>query len=134
MNRDLWFRNMRERQQLDKMYEDTAKKIDRSFEKNYQKWYTNTHVVLKQLLPDRLEEFMQLYRPDFKRKQIDRVGSHRTSGTSLSPAYIPPDSNRNVGSSGRETVPARGPTPSDGLRSDLEEGDQIGKSAARKST
>jgi hypothetical protein len=71
MSLDLTFRAMEEGQRLEKIYEEDAKRIKGSFETNYQKWYTDSHSVLNQLLPDRLEEFAHLYRPDPKRKRID---------------------------------------------------------------
>jgi len=37
----------------------------------YQKWYTEAHEVVRQILPNRLEEFERLYRIDEKRKRID---------------------------------------------------------------
>jgi hypothetical protein len=64
---------MQEEQRLEKKYEDAAKKINGSFERNYQRWYTESQAVLRQLLPDRLEELMDLYCPDPKRKKIDNV-------------------------------------------------------------
>ena len=51
--------------------EETTKKVKGSFEKNYQSWYTQACAVVKQLLPDRLPEFVQLYHGDGKRKVID---------------------------------------------------------------
>lgn len=41
-----------------------------SFEGSYQRWYTESRAVVKQLLPDRLEEFDQLYYGDGRRKGI----------------------------------------------------------------
>jgi hypothetical protein len=73
MSLDFLFRSMQEGGRLEKKYDEDAKKMKGSFEKNYQSWFTDSHVVLKQLLPDRLEEFTQLYRPDAKRKQVDGV-------------------------------------------------------------
>lgn len=37
----------------------------------YQKWYTEAHEVIRQILPNRLEEFERLYKGDQKRKKID---------------------------------------------------------------
>src|SRR6266508_2292403 len=58
---------------IEKKNEEAAKKIKVIFEKNYQRWYTESHYVIKQLLSDRLAEFTNLYQPDTKRKQIDGV-------------------------------------------------------------
>ena len=40
-------------------------------ESNYQQWYTECRAVIKQLLPDRLDEFDQLYKGDGHRKATD---------------------------------------------------------------
>lgn len=37
----------------------------------YQKWYTEAFEVIRQILPNRLEEFEKLYKGDQKRKKID---------------------------------------------------------------
>lgn len=42
-----------------------------SIESDYQQWYTEARLVMKQLLPDRLVEFEQLYIGNGKRKEID---------------------------------------------------------------
>src|SRR4051812_19149508 len=73
MNLDLTFRSMEEGNRLEAKYEETAKKIKGSFEKNYQRWHTDSYAVIKQILADRLNEFVDLYRPDAKRKQVDGV-------------------------------------------------------------
>ena len=39
----------------------------------YQRWYTESFVVIKQLLPDRLTEFERLYMEDRRRKEIDNT-------------------------------------------------------------
>ena len=44
-----------------------------SLEGSYQRWYTESSVVIKQLLPDRLTEFEYLYMGDGRRKQIDNT-------------------------------------------------------------
>lgn len=38
---------------------------------SYQRWYTEAHALLRQLAPDRLSEFEDLYKGDGKRKTID---------------------------------------------------------------
>jgi len=72
-------RSMRQDGKLEAKYEETTKTIERSFEKNYQKWYTESHAVIKQLLPDRLNEFVELYRPEPRRKE-GRRGDVSDSG------------------------------------------------------
>ena len=51
--------------------EDVAKKEEITLEKSYQRWYTESLLVIKQLLPDRLTEFQQLYRGDGRRDRFD---------------------------------------------------------------
>jgi hypothetical protein len=46
------------------------------FEREYQKWYTESSAVIKQLIPDRLKEFEQLYCGDGKRKSTDMTSYH----------------------------------------------------------
>lgn len=41
------------------------------FRDGYQRWYSEAHEVVKQILPSRLQEFEQLYKGDGKRKEID---------------------------------------------------------------
>jgi hypothetical protein len=43
------------------------------FLSKYQKWYSESYQVIKQLLPDRLDEFERLYKPENKRKTIDSI-------------------------------------------------------------
>ena len=42
-----------------------------NLEGNYQNWYTESCALIKQLLPDRLFEFEQLYKGDGRRREID---------------------------------------------------------------
>ena len=53
--------------------EDDAGEATVSLGASYQHWYTESSIVIKQLLPDRLTEFEQLYMGDGRRKQIDRT-------------------------------------------------------------
>jgi hypothetical protein len=41
-----------------------------SFRGHYQNWYTEAYAVLRQLLPERVEEFESYYKPDPKRKSM----------------------------------------------------------------
>ena len=68
---DLDYRHRAETNSFKKEDEAEAKRIHRSLEKNYQRWYTEACAVIKQLLPDRLNEFKQLYHGDGKRKKVD---------------------------------------------------------------
>ncbi len=46
------------------------KKTKGTFQRDYQKWYSESLSIMKQILPERLEEFTELYQPDRKRKEI----------------------------------------------------------------
>jgi hypothetical protein len=54
----------------EKMAEVEQLKVN--FEENYQCWYSQSLVLLKQLLPDRLPEFVSLYHGDGKHKKVYR--------------------------------------------------------------
>jgi hypothetical protein len=45
-----------------------AKSVKDKFEDNYQRWYTEAHAVIRQLIPDRLSEFEHLYKGDASRR------------------------------------------------------------------
>lgn len=60
--------------ELTKRYNDdklTAEGSEPTVENDYQRWYTEACLVMRQLLPDRLTEFEQLYKGDGKRKEIN---------------------------------------------------------------
>jgi hypothetical protein len=46
-------------------------KVQGSFRRNYQLWYTEALAVIRQIIPDRQVEFEHLYRGDGKRRNID---------------------------------------------------------------
>jgi hypothetical protein len=71
MELDLTCRALEKSGKLEAEHQETAKQLKGSFENKYQAWYTDSYAVLKQVLPDRLDEFAQLYRPDPKRKQVE---------------------------------------------------------------
>ncbi|MGA3172931.1 MAG: hypothetical protein ABSE25_00720 [Syntrophorhabdales bacterium] len=71
MQTDLHLRSLEEEGKLDKDLREVRKKIDRTFEKKYQHWYSETHALLRQLLPERITEFESLYLADPKRKTVD---------------------------------------------------------------
>ncbi len=50
---------------------DAATEMELDFDGKYQGWYTQSYAVIKQLLPDRLAEFEQLYKGDGRRKEIN---------------------------------------------------------------
>ncbi len=59
-----------QRKKLDKDEIAIIKKLNSFFEINYQGWYTEALAVIKLLIPDRLAEFVDLYKGDGKRKDI----------------------------------------------------------------
>jgi hypothetical protein len=73
MKLDLLYRAMQKENKLPPDKAEGAKKIFQSFERKYQGWYTEAHAVIKQLLPDRLAEFVALYQPDLKRKEVNAL-------------------------------------------------------------
>jgi hypothetical protein len=74
MELDLVFRASEEEGNRKKEHQEAKKKVYGSFEKNYQRWYTEAYAVLKQLLPERLGEFVAYYKPDPRRKNITVTG------------------------------------------------------------
>lgn len=76
MYNDLVFQAMKKGGKLEEKYMQAAEKVKGSFRGNYQKWYTEACAVLKQLVPDRLEEFVHLYHGDGKRKESDDETYH----------------------------------------------------------
>lgn len=51
-------------------FEDAAKKLRGTFEAQYQRWYSESLEVVRQLLPARQREFESLYKGEGRRKQI----------------------------------------------------------------
>jgi hypothetical protein len=68
MSLDLTFRDLAERKALKNEQRELAQQINRSFEKNYQRWYSEASSLIKQLMADRFSEFTYLYHGDNKRK------------------------------------------------------------------
>jgi len=60
MAADLSLRHQIKQGSLKKENEPIARKIEGTFESEYQRWYTEAVAVIKQLLPDRLAEFEHL--------------------------------------------------------------------------
>jgi len=71
MELDLTFRHLEEEGQLSDDDKKNFKKFKGAFEKHYQRWYTESSAVIKQLIPDRSAEFENLYKGDGKRKEIN---------------------------------------------------------------
>jgi hypothetical protein len=59
---------------IDPEQKEVAQRIQGSFERQYQRWYTEASAVIRQLIPGREAEFEQLYLGDGKRKSIDAAG------------------------------------------------------------
>ncbi len=70
---DLELRHFDSEGKIPKEHKQAVKKIENTFEREYQRWYLEAFAVLKQLAPDRLAEFEILYKGDGKRKAVDVV-------------------------------------------------------------
>lgn len=71
MDVDLLLRHKSDVGKLDNKQKKIAKGLEGAFEKEYQRWYTESSAVIRQLIPDRLNEFEELYRGNGKRKGIE---------------------------------------------------------------
>lgn len=71
MSDDLSLRRPAQGKTLTPELADLKKKLDGAFEREYQRWYTEASAVVRQIIPDRLTEFQQLYRSEPKRKSVD---------------------------------------------------------------
>jgi hypothetical protein len=67
---DLHFRNLEDEGKLKKEEKAEAKELYMTFDINYQQWFTEANAVIRQLIPDRLQEFQDLYKGDSKRKAL----------------------------------------------------------------
>jgi hypothetical protein len=56
---------------IDAQQKEIAEKIHGSFERQYQRWYTEAQATVGQLIPGRAAEFERLYLGDGKRRTID---------------------------------------------------------------
>lgn len=56
---------------LNKDLKETKKKIKKSLENSYQRWYSEATSIIRQLMPERLNEFESFYLADPKRKSLD---------------------------------------------------------------
>ena len=68
---DLGGRHLRTEGKLDEKRKAQYKKLEGTFEEEYQSWYTDAHAVIRQIIPDRLSEFQELYKGDGKRQTTD---------------------------------------------------------------
>jgi hypothetical protein len=68
---DLEIRSIERQKKLSKALSEMKKQVEGSFEKNYHRWYSEAQVVIRQLLPNREDEFETLYKTDPKRKSVN---------------------------------------------------------------
>jgi len=70
---DLASQNLADQGQLNKKQETSRQEIKGAFESEYQRWYTESSIVIKQLIPDRIAEFEHLYKGEGRRKTINSI-------------------------------------------------------------
>lgn len=71
MDLDLTIRALEEQDEPDENLKKLEKGVKNSFEKEYQRWYTEAHAVVRQIIPERRQEFEDLYRGDSRRKAVN---------------------------------------------------------------
>lgn len=71
MELDLKLRSLEKDGNLDKDLKEAKKKINGTFERSYQRWYSEAASIIRQLMPTRLNEFESFYLADPKRKSVD---------------------------------------------------------------
>lgn len=71
MHLDLTLQALEKQGKLDKSHQEAKKKVSGAFDGKYQKWYTEACAIVRQLLPNRLDEFEAFYKADPKRKSVD---------------------------------------------------------------
>jgi hypothetical protein len=76
MYADLTGRHLRSTGKLDAKTKEQYAKVEGTFEREYQRWYTEAYSVIRQLIPDRVSEFQELYKGDGKRKTTDGQTYH----------------------------------------------------------
>jgi hypothetical protein len=76
MKGDLAFRHLKAEGKMTEEEQKVAKSLEGKFEEEYQRWYTESAAVIRQLLPDRLQEFESLYKGDGKRKDLNATNYH----------------------------------------------------------
>jgi hypothetical protein len=68
MQLDLTGRHLIQRGKVNPEKRKEIEALDGTFERNYQGWYTQAGALIRQLIPDRVVEFQELYKGDGKRK------------------------------------------------------------------
>lgn len=76
MNASLALRHRAEAGKLSTELREKLETLKDKFESEYQGWYTEACAVMRQLIPDRLAEFQELYKGDGKRKTTDLQTYH----------------------------------------------------------
>jgi len=76
MELDLTLRHLENTRELSAEEKKTANEFVGTFERQYQRWFTESLAVIRQLIPDRLTEFEQLYKGDGKRRGINASTYH----------------------------------------------------------
>lgn len=76
MYADLALRSRSESGKLTKELQAKFDKVKGVFDGSYQAWYTEAGAIIRQLIPDRLAEFQELYKGDGKRKTTDLQTYH----------------------------------------------------------
>jgi len=71
MRMDLNLRSMEIEGKLAKDLKELKKKINGTFEKYYQRWYSESSSLIRQIMPERINEFGSYYMADPKRKTVD---------------------------------------------------------------
>lgn len=71
MRMDLNLRSMEIEGKLAKDLKELKKKINGNFEKNYQRWYSESSSLIRQIMLERINEFESYYMADPKRKTVD---------------------------------------------------------------
>lgn len=61
----------KEQGQLSEEHEDAIKDFKLSFSEGYQSWYSEAKEVVRQVLPNRLDDFTSLYKSKDKRKHVE---------------------------------------------------------------
>jgi hypothetical protein len=73
MSLDLIYPILAESKSLSAEEKKEAKAVEGKFAGDYQKWYTEATAVIRQIIPDRLDEFVSFYAPDSRRKSVDAM-------------------------------------------------------------
>ena len=76
MHLDLALRPSAESGKLSIELTEKYEKVKNTFQENYQSWYTEAGAVIRQLIPDRLSEFQELYKGAGKRTTTDIHNYH----------------------------------------------------------